>query len=303
MPKGLNYNLLRELVLIYRHRNLKKVAVYLGVTESAVSKHLSHLREHFDDPLFVRTAEGLEPTFKMIEMISEIEQGLDLIDQAIVSTPAFSAKDYDGEIKVALHTLAVEYFAEPIYEAVRERFPHAKVGIKTWSSSTEQDIIDGRIHVGVNFLNVGRTKSLYQKTLLHAPLVIAIPSSTGVTTWEKAFEQPFVFYRIAGWNDEHEWFNERSRQFGINLDYKIYLDNLTVAKSVMRKHGYGFLGLPWLFNEPDFELISPPEHLRIEQPVAICCRLANRYHPLFKALFECIEKGRLVCDFGSSSTQ
>ncbi|WP_394242074.1 LysR family transcriptional regulator [Vibrio astriarenae] len=303
MSKGLNYNLLRELVLIYRHRNLKKVAVQFGVTESAVSKHLGHLRDHFDDPLFVRTPVGLEPTFKMTEMISEIEQGLDLIEQAVVSEQAFSTFDYDGEIKIALHTLAVELFAEPIYEAVREQFPKAKVGIKTWSSSTEQDIIDGRIHVGVNFLNVERTKSLYQRTLLHAPLAITIPNSTGINRWQEAFEQPFVFYRVPGWNDEHEWFNERSRRFGIELDYKIYLDNLSVAKSVMLKHGYGFLGLPWLFDEPEFTLIPLPEHLYFEQPVAICCRLANRYHPLFKALFACIEKGRLACDFDSSSTQ
>ena len=58
MINDLNYNFLRELSLLYRYRSMKAVANTLGVTESAVSKRLAHLRAHFDDPLFVRVAGG-----------------------------------------------------------------------------------------------------------------------------------------------------------------------------------------------------------------------------------------------------
>ena len=44
------------------HGGVTEAADALGLTQSAVSKHLSKLRDAYGDPLFVRTAKGMRPT-------------------------------------------------------------------------------------------------------------------------------------------------------------------------------------------------------------------------------------------------
>ena len=47
---------------IFEHRSVIKAARALGLPQPTVSRWLAKLREHFDDPLFVRTQLGMEPT-------------------------------------------------------------------------------------------------------------------------------------------------------------------------------------------------------------------------------------------------
>lgn len=47
---------------IYRTRSIAKAAGALDLPQSTVSRWLARLRAHFDDPLFVRTQQGMDPT-------------------------------------------------------------------------------------------------------------------------------------------------------------------------------------------------------------------------------------------------
>src|SRR3546814_7612736 len=47
---------------IYQHRNVSVAARLLAVPQPTLSRWLGQLRQHFDDPLFVRTRSGMEPT-------------------------------------------------------------------------------------------------------------------------------------------------------------------------------------------------------------------------------------------------
>ena len=43
-------------------RSVSTTAANLSIRQSTVSMALARLRKHFDDPLFVRTSAGMEPT-------------------------------------------------------------------------------------------------------------------------------------------------------------------------------------------------------------------------------------------------
>ena len=47
---------------IYTEGNLTRAGDIIGITQPAVSNSLSRLRNLFNDPLFVRTADGMVPT-------------------------------------------------------------------------------------------------------------------------------------------------------------------------------------------------------------------------------------------------
>ena len=58
----LDLNLLHVFDAIFHTRSVTVAASNLHLTQPAVSKQLNRLRELLDDPLFVRTNEGMAPT-------------------------------------------------------------------------------------------------------------------------------------------------------------------------------------------------------------------------------------------------
>jgi LysR family nod box-dependent transcriptional activator len=65
---ALDLNLLFTLEVLLDERNVSRAAQKLGVSQSAVSIQLSHLRRHFDDQLFVSSGRGLKPTLFCLEL-------------------------------------------------------------------------------------------------------------------------------------------------------------------------------------------------------------------------------------------
>jgi DNA-binding transcriptional LysR family regulator len=60
--RTLDLNLLRVFDALIATRNVTRAAEVLGLTQPAVSAALGRLRQHLDDPLFVRVGNGMVPT-------------------------------------------------------------------------------------------------------------------------------------------------------------------------------------------------------------------------------------------------
>lgn len=67
-----NLHLLPAFKAILEEGSVVDAARRLDLTQSAVSKHLARLREWFDDPLFVRTRDGMMPTPRATELAAGI---------------------------------------------------------------------------------------------------------------------------------------------------------------------------------------------------------------------------------------
>jgi DNA-binding transcriptional LysR family regulator len=70
----LDLNLVFVAESLYRHQNVSRAAKELQVTQSAVSHALAKLREHFQDPLFVRVSKGVAPTDAAKALRASIEE-------------------------------------------------------------------------------------------------------------------------------------------------------------------------------------------------------------------------------------
>ena len=86
---GLNLNLFPVLEALMRHKSATRAATELGVTQSAVSHSLRELRMLFDDPLFVRTRTGLEPTTRALEVELELRGALRALEDVVERQDAF----------------------------------------------------------------------------------------------------------------------------------------------------------------------------------------------------------------------
>jgi len=75
---------------IYREQNLTRAGEIIGITQPAVSNSLSRLRKLFNDPLFVRTSEGMVPTPVAQNIIGAIRQSLELMRSSVKRAKALN---------------------------------------------------------------------------------------------------------------------------------------------------------------------------------------------------------------------
>ena len=82
--KNFDLNLLRVFDAIYETGSVSAAARKLAVSQPSVSRELNRLRDHFDDPLFVRSGNGVAPTSKATGMLDDVRNALSLINKQLI---------------------------------------------------------------------------------------------------------------------------------------------------------------------------------------------------------------------------
>ncbi|MGB1062776.1 MAG: LysR family transcriptional regulator, partial [Ketobacter sp.] len=67
-------NLLVYLDVLLRELNVTRAAEQLGITQPAMSNGLKRLRDLFNDPLLIRSSEGMKPTERALELQPRVRQ-------------------------------------------------------------------------------------------------------------------------------------------------------------------------------------------------------------------------------------
>ena len=89
---SLDFNLLVAFDAIEREGSITRAAGRIGISQPALSNALARLRRVFNDPLFVRTGEGMEPTPFAKRLAKPIRRGCDLINEALRTATDFDPK-------------------------------------------------------------------------------------------------------------------------------------------------------------------------------------------------------------------
>jgi len=89
--KGLSLSFLHLTVFeaIMRLKSVTQAGEALDMPQPTISRHLQHLRRHFDNPLFVRTRHGLEPTSVALSAASGVSATLEIYRTRLVANPTF----------------------------------------------------------------------------------------------------------------------------------------------------------------------------------------------------------------------
>lgn len=115
--RNVDLNLLVALDALLAERSVSRAAVRLNLSQPAASALLARLRELFGDPLLLRSARGMLPTPRALELHGPIKQVLEEIDAIVQPRAAFapssaehtftlSASDY---VEYALLPKLVDY--------------------------------------------------------------------------------------------------------------------------------------------------------------------------------------------------
>jgi len=148
----INLNYLRIFNAIFQAKSTTIAAKKLGITQSAVSQTLAKLRRFSGDRLFYLVNNELAPTQLAITINEGLHEYIQMIDNLLLPKIFFEPEHFDGELTIAVSSVFLESFASELTSSMMfESLPNAKINITTWTDSTMKDIIEGRVHMGINF--------------------------------------------------------------------------------------------------------------------------------------------------------
>ena len=77
--RNVDLNLFVVFETVYAERNLTRAAEALFVTQPAISNALTRLRNILDDPLFIKTNDGMQPTAFAESISGRVSEALSLL--------------------------------------------------------------------------------------------------------------------------------------------------------------------------------------------------------------------------------
>jgi DNA-binding transcriptional LysR family regulator len=197
----LDLNLLSILEAMLRSKNVSKAALGLGLSQSAVSHAVKRLRQYFDDPLFVKTGFGMEPTPKAISLQDSVMDVMALIRQRIVTAVSFNPKTAKRMFTLCITDMGELVFLPTLLTRLRKEAPYCS--IRTLQVPAEQ--IAGLLASGEADLAIGSYSGpdgLYKQLLfMHGFSTIAHVDNKKIKTRLslKQFEQsPQIVVTLSG---------------------------------------------------------------------------------------------------------
>jgi len=160
----IDLNLLEYLDILLRERNVTRAASHLGLSQPAMSNGLGRLRTLFDDPLLVRTSDGMTPTERALELQPVIREVLARVDKAVQPRAAFDAATAERFFRIMATDYAESTIFPPILQRLREAAPGITLDIMTPSDVSFLDVEQGRVDMVINRFD-SIPQSFHQKTI------------------------------------------------------------------------------------------------------------------------------------------
>ena len=146
----IDLNLLVYLDVLLREKNVTKAADQLGITQPAMSNSLRRLRGLFDDPLLIRTSQGMTPTQRAEELQPQLRHILSNIEQAVQPSAEFSVEESTRVFRIMASDYAESTLIPALLNEIRGIAPHIRLDVLTPSDVTFQDVEKGKVDMAIN---------------------------------------------------------------------------------------------------------------------------------------------------------
>jgi DNA-binding transcriptional LysR family regulator len=157
-------NLLVYLDVLLRERNVTRAADQLGLSQPAMSNGLRRLRDLFEDPLLVRTSEGMAPTERAEELQPVVRQLLSTMDRELQPRSEFDAKNAKRVFRIMASDYAESTLLPRLLLRLRESAPGITLDIMTPSDVSFLDVEQGKVDMAINRFDA-LPQSFHQKDI------------------------------------------------------------------------------------------------------------------------------------------
>jgi len=137
---------------LHRTRSVSQAAERLALSQSAISMSLAKLRKHFNDPLFVRTSTGMEPTPHALELIGILGQAESLLQTAFGHSVVFDPRTSERTFRVQSTDIAQVTLVPKLMRHLRKAAPSVGVDLQRITPTTPRLLESGELDLAIGFI-------------------------------------------------------------------------------------------------------------------------------------------------------
>lgn len=288
-PMVLNLDIHNIIVLkrMYELRNVRLVAEALGKTSGAISKNLSKIRSQLNDPLFVQTKNGFEPTSFLEANLSHFEQILSSAES--IKSQDFSPETLTEKIIIYAHTLFWDRFGSMLYFRLKQQAPKAKFTFLRWGNNPRERMINGENAVAIHYFDEHLPSSIVQKKLGVGKASFVVRKGHPARDFESLVHYPNILFKTEGWNDNTYPLLNRLKNIGINIEPIVEIDHPSSLNSILVDSDLFSITLCGVISD-ELRTIDFPKDLKLEVNHMMSFRRSQQNDPLNLWLFEEVQR-------------
>jgi len=160
----IDLNLLIYLDVLLREKNVTRAANQLNITQPAMSNGLKRLRNLFNDPILVRTSDGMVPTERARTLAPTIRKILLELEEALQGEEEFNEKSSSRVFRIMASDYAASTLLPELLKLLNKNAPNVTIDIMTPSDVTFHDVEAGKIDMAINRFDE-LPQSFHQKSI------------------------------------------------------------------------------------------------------------------------------------------
>jgi len=146
-------NLLVAFAAMHEHRSVTRAAESIGLSQPAMSAAVARLRLLFDDALFVKTAAGMQPTPRAMQLSEPVVRVVEAIKAEILPASAFDPANSTKEFAIVTPDIAEVHFLPRILADFARTAPRCALRTVSLSRHAAADALaSGAAELAIGYL-------------------------------------------------------------------------------------------------------------------------------------------------------
>ncbi len=206
----IDLNLLVYLDVLLREGSVTKAANKLSITQPAMSNGLRRLRDLFNDPILVRTSEGMTPTERALQLQPVIRDVLSKLEATIQPETEFEPETSERTFRIMASDYAESTLLMVLLEQLQAQAPHISLDVITPSDVTYHDVEQGKVDMAINRFEE-LPLSFHQKVVWYDSFSCVVNA-----------KHPFIdsFGKDEYLDSKHIWVSKTGFGVGVGIDPK-----------------------------------------------------------------------------------
>jgi DNA-binding transcriptional LysR family regulator len=137
---------------IYKTRSVSRAGENLGLAQTSVSLALGRLRRRLNDPLFVRTGEGMIPTPRAAMLVPQLRQALELLQSATQHPADFDPQTSSRTFRIAMTDISHLEFLPAMVNKAAKIAPDVRIEVLRITSETAKLLESGDADLAIGYM-------------------------------------------------------------------------------------------------------------------------------------------------------
>ena len=232
--KNIDLNLLLLFLKVYETGSLSKSSNFLALSQPGVSLALKRLRDHFEDPLFVRTPKGMEPTAFAKALFPSIKRSADNLQESLQFKLNFVADASDRVFKLGMSEFGQLLLLPHLLERLSILAPNVKVLVSSITEDIENELSEGLVDLALG-ISYPTKEHFFQQLLIQSDY-IGLVSKNHPDIGDVITQQQYEKVRHLTIRNQTSGFyvvSKKLESMGIHRNFAANLSNYTSVVNIL----------------------------------------------------------------------